>query len=59
MGKEELKELRAIKKLLMFSLIRAGATSGDLGVVLGVDGSTIRGIIPIKKLRKSASQTKD
>ena len=59
MGKEELEELKSIKKLLMCSLVRSGVSSDVLGIVLGIDGSTIRGIIPIKKLRKSESQTKE
>lgn len=55
MGKEELEELKSIKKLLMCSLIRSGISSDTLGVILGVDGSRIRQIIPVRRLGKSKS----
>lgn len=58
MGKEELEELKSIKKLLMCSLIRSGISSDTLGVVLGVDGSRIRQIIPVSKINKPQSQSK-
>lgn len=58
MGSKELEELKDIKKLLMLSLIINGANSEDLASVLGTDGSTIRRMIPMKKLKKLQSQIK-
>lgn len=56
MGKDELEELKSIKKLLMFSLLRSGASSEELGAVLGVTARTIRNMIPIKKIKKTNTQ---
>jgi hypothetical protein len=42
MGREELEELRAIKKLLMLDLIKSGATSKELEMATGMDAGGIR-----------------
>ncbi len=58
MGQEELEELKVIKKLLMYSLIKAGATSEELAIATDMGASTIRKMFPAKKLNKSSSQVK-
>ena len=51
--KEILSELKVIKKLFMFFLIKEFNTSSDeLGLIAGVDGSTIRDWLPMRKLKK-------
>lgn len=52
MGKEELEELRMIKKLLMYQLIRDGANSIDLSMATGIPEGSIRVMFPMKKLKK-------
>ena len=53
MGKEELGELRAIKKLLMLDLIKSGATSEELEMATGMDAGYIRKMFPkIKKYKE-------
>lgn len=52
MNKEELKELKAIKKLLIFKLVRSGATSEEIGKALGITGAAIRNIIPMREFKK-------
>lgn len=52
MGKGELEELKAIKKLLMLELIKSGATSQELEMATGMDAGGIRKIFPIRKIKK-------
>ncbi|MFQ5861871.1 MAG: helix-turn-helix domain-containing protein [Candidatus Brocadiales bacterium] len=53
MGDKELKELEAIKKLLVLSLFRAGASTAELSAVLGVTARTIRNMLPMEKIKKT------
>lgn len=46
----------AIKRLLILLLMQRGITSEVIGDVLGVDGSTIRRIVPQKNLKKQKSK---
>jgi len=43
-----IKELVAIKKLLILYLLKQGLTSEDLGKTLGIDSSTVRHMVSIK-----------
>ena len=52
MGKEELEELRAIKKLLMLELIKSGATLEELGMATDLDAGQISRMLPIRKIKK-------
>jgi len=49
---EQLEELQSIKRLLIALLVKLGATSEEIGDVLGVDSSTVRKIVPVTKIRK-------
>ncbi|MDA2910551.1 hypothetical protein MYX04_06445 [Nitrospiraceae bacterium AH_259_D15_M11_P09] len=44
-----LKKLKQIKNLLMFSLLKSGATSEEVNYATGMGSSNIRGMFPIKK----------
>ena len=48
-----LKELEHIKKLLILQLVRDGATSEEIGLVLGITGARVRQVFPMKKLKES------
>lgn len=48
-----LKELEHIKKLLILQLVRDGATSEEIGLILGITGGRVRQIFPMKKLKES------
>ncbi|PKK83314.1 MAG: hypothetical protein CVT49_08925 [candidate division Zixibacteria bacterium HGW-Zixibacteria-1] len=50
---KELEELMKIRKLLMVILIRDGVDSSLLGDILEIDASTIRHMMPMKKLKRS------
>jgi predicted transcriptional regulator len=52
MSSEELQELQSIKKLLVALLVKLGASSEEVGEVLGVDSSTVRKMVPIQKIKK-------
>jgi hypothetical protein len=49
-----LKELVAIKKLLILVASKLEATSEDIGKVLDVDGSSIRHVLAEKKKKKGS-----
>jgi hypothetical protein len=49
---KELKELQAIKKLLMLDLIKSGATSEELDMATGMGAGNIRREFPAKKIKK-------
>lgn len=51
--------LEEIKKLLILQLIMNGVTSGNIAKVLGVDSSTIRHIIQIRKIKKSPNRKRE
>ena len=46
------KELQAIKKLLVLLSIKSGANSEEIGQALGIDSSSVRHMFPMKKLKK-------
>ena len=57
MSKEEqstLKELQSIKKLLVLSLIKSGATSEEIASALGIDSSTVRHMFSMKKVKSQS-----
>lgn len=47
-----LKELKAIKKLLILFSIKSGATTEEIGTALGVDSSRISQMVPVRKIKK-------
>lgn len=52
MNKDELKELRSIKNLLMLHLLKLGATSEDIDKAVKMGSGNIRSIFPkIKKFK--------
>ena len=48
--------LRDIRRLLMVLLIKLGATSEELGAALGMDSSTIRKTLPMRKIKAIIKQ---
>jgi hypothetical protein len=46
--RKQLEPLEAIKRLLILSLARQGASSDEVGRVLEIDSSTIRAIVPFR-----------
>lgn len=46
------KELRQIRNLLILSLLRAGVGSDDIDHATGMGASNIRGLFPVRKMRK-------
>jgi hypothetical protein len=46
------KELEAIKKLMIAELVKEGIATDVIGDIIGIDGSTVRKMIPVKKIRK-------
>ena len=53
MDSAELKELESIKRLLIALLLKLGASSQEIATVLGVDGSGIRKMFPMKAVKKA------
>lgn len=54
MGKEELEELRKIRKLLMLHMLKSGAISKELEMATGMDAGYIRKMFPkIKKYKEN------
>jgi hypothetical protein len=51
MPQTEAADLEQIKRLLMLLLIKLGATSEEIGLALKTDSSTVRKLLPIKKIR--------
>jgi Mn-dependent DtxR family transcriptional regulator len=45
-------EVESIKRLLILMLVRSGATSVDISKALGVDSSTVRKMVPMRKSRQ-------
>lgn len=45
-GDEVVRELEAIKRLLMLMLMRAGATQADIAAALGVNQSSVSRMLP-------------
>ena len=45
-------EVESIKRLLILMLVRSGATSIEISQALGVDSSTVRKMIPMRKARQ-------
>lgn len=52
----ELRELTYIRKLLMLQLVRDGVNSEVIADVLGIDASTVRHLIPMRKIKKKKEQ---
>jgi len=51
-----LTKLEDIKRLLILQLIKSGATSEEIGQALGIDSSTVRKMLPIKKIKKNPAE---
>ena len=47
-----LKELDAVKRLMILLLIKLGSDSNELGMALGVSDATIRQMISMRKVKK-------
>ena len=57
MDNEELKELKAIKKLLALIALRSGwATSEDVDAATGMGAGNIRAMFPAKKRERKESE---
>jgi DNA invertase Pin-like site-specific DNA recombinase len=52
MGKEEVEELRAVKKLLILDLIKSGATLEEIAIALGITVQRVSQILPPRKIKK-------
>jgi len=52
MGKEELEELRAIRKLLMLDLCKSGVSTKEIGKTIGITARRVRQILPAQKIKK-------
>ena len=50
-GNDELKELRAIKNLLILSLLKEGATSEEINLATKMGAGNIRGMFPRVKTK--------
>lgn len=57
-GNDELKELRAIKNLLILSLLKEGATSEEINLATKMGASNIRGMFPRVKTKGKGIHTK-
>jgi hypothetical protein len=55
LGKELKEELQGIRKLLILSTSKAGATSDEIGKVLDVGGSQIRNILAGQSASKTST----
>ncbi|MCG3123985.1 MAG: hypothetical protein GIKADHBN_02424 [Phycisphaerales bacterium] len=54
-----LDELQAIRRLMIFGLIRAGASQGEVAAALGVNQSSVSRMFPKPKGIKAAARKKD
>lgn len=50
---EKLDAHESIKRLLIAQLIRDGVSTDTVGKILGVDGSTVRRLVPSSELTKT------
>jgi len=55
MDAKELKELQAIKSLLIVLLIKLGGTPEEVALALGVHPSRISQIMPVRKIKRLKS----
>lgn len=55
---DELKELRAIKNLLILSLLKEGATSEEINLATKMGAGNIRGMFPRVKTKGKGVRTK-
>ncbi len=51
MPQSEAADLEHIKRLLILLLIKLGATSDEIGLALKTDSSTVRRLLPMKKIK--------
>lgn len=51
-----LKELDAIKRLLMLLLVKAGAAQGEIAMALNVDQATVSRMFSARKVKRFADQ---
>ena len=49
--RSEVAVLEDIRRLLILHFLKAGSKSEEIAMVLGVDGSTIRHLFPIRKIK--------
>jgi len=50
--RKQIEPLEAIKRLLILALLRDGVKSEDIGKTIGMDGSSIRHLIPVRKIKE-------
>lgn len=55
MTEKELKELEAIKKLLVLQLLNAGIKAGSIASLLGIDRGDFSKMFPARKLLQKQS----
>lgn len=46
------KELESIKMLLVLLLVKLGSDSKEIAMALGIDSSSVRHLMPIRKIKK-------
>jgi hypothetical protein len=56
-GNDELKELRAIKNLLILSLLKEGATSEEINLATKMGAGNIRGMFPRVRTKGRGTHT--
>lgn len=52
MADKELRELQAIKKLLVALLLKLGASSQEIATAMDVDSSVVRHMMAVKKIAR-------
>ena len=55
-NRKQIEPLEAIKRLLILSLVKQGATSEEIGKVLGVVPSAIRNIVSFRTKKSSKNR---
>ena len=58
MDKNHIRLLEDIKKLLILQLLANGVSDRSIAQILGIDSSTIRHLVPLKKIRNSKKNEK-
>lgn len=56
MPQTEAADLEHIKRLLILLLVKLGATSEEIGLAIRTDSSTVRKLLPMKKIKPIQSR---
>ncbi|MGH8645731.1 MAG: hypothetical protein ACREX4_15235 [Gammaproteobacteria bacterium] len=56
MARAEAADLEQIKRLLILLLVKLGTTSEEIGLALKTDSSTVRKLLPMKKIKPLQSR---